>query len=198
MTRIPILLLAAGRSSRMGGADKLLQVVDGAPLLRRAARIALDAGPVWVALPPAPHPRYTALAGLDLMTVPVPDAEEGMNASLRRAVFSLPKDTLAAMVLLADLPDLTTEDLAKVMRAVDPGSAIRIWRGATEDGAPGHPVVFHHALFPELLALEGDAGAQSVVARHKDRLRLVPLPGQHARLDLDTPEAWTAWRKARG
>ncbi|MEY8838401.1 NTP transferase domain-containing protein [Cribrihabitans sp. XS_ASV171] len=197
MTRIPIILLAAGRSSRMGGADKLLQDIDGVPLLRRAALIALGAGPVRVAVPPLPHPRYAALAGLEVGIVPVPDADEGMNASLRRAIADLPRDTQAAMVLLADLPDLTTEDLTTVMHAVDPGSATRIWRGATEEGAPGHPVVFHSALFPELLALEGDSGAQSVVTRNADAMQLINLPGQRARLDLDTPEAWANWRNTQ-
>ncbi|TNF57528.1 MAG: nucleotidyltransferase family protein, partial [Rhodobacteraceae bacterium] len=68
---IPILILGAGASSRMEGLDKLLQPVDGLPLIRRQAEIALRAGigPVLVALPPAPHPRHDALAGLDLRKV---------------------------------------------------------------------------------------------------------------------------------
>ncbi|SDC17671.1 nucleotidyltransferase family protein [Ruegeria marina] len=194
MDKIPILLLAAGQSRRMGGADKLMQDIDGEPLLRRTARIAQAAGPVIAALPPAPHPRHAALTGLDLEIVEVPDAAEGMNASLRRAVAALPRDAAAAMVLLADLPDLTATDLSCVLGAVDFSTKNLVWRGATEDGRPGHPVVFHKALFPELLKLAGDAGAQSVVQAYRDRLELVPLPGQNARTDLDTPEAWAEWR----
>lgn len=197
MDKIPILLLAAGQSRRMGGADKLMQEIDGEPLLRRSARIAMTAGPVIVALPPAPHPRHGALAGLDIVVVEVPDAAEGMNASLRRAVTALPPQAPAAMVLLADLPDLTAQDLSHVLAAIDFSSKNLVWRGATEDGRPGHPVVFHKALFPELLALTGDGGAQSVAQAHKDRQVLVPLPGQNARTDLDTPEAWADWRAKR-
>lgn len=197
MDKIPILLLAAGQSRRMGGADKLMQEIDGEPLLRRSASIAMTAGPVIVALPPAPHPRHGALAGLDIVVVEVPDAAEGMNASLRRAVTALPPQAPAAMVLLADLPDLTAQDLSHVLAAIDFSSKNLVWRGATEDGRPGHPVVFHKALFPELLALTGDGGAQSVAQAHKDRQVLVPLPGQNARTDLDTPEAWADWRAKR-
>ncbi len=118
---IPILLLAAGQSSRMRGRDKLLEPIDGVPLLRRQAIRALSAteGPVLVLLPPAPHPRYDVLDGLGVTLVPVPDAAEGMNASLRRAIAALPKDAQAAMVLLADLPDLTVDDLKFVMQSVD-------------------------------------------------------------------------------
>ncbi|NDW43918.1 NTP transferase domain-containing protein [Ruegeria sp. PrR005] len=197
MDKIPILLLAAGQSRRMGGADKLMQEIDGEPLLRRSASIAMTAGPVIAALPPAPHPRHGALAGLDIEIVEVPDAAEGMNASLRRAVAALPPQAPAAMVLLADLPDLTAQDLSHVLAAIDFSSNNLVWRGATEDGRPGHPVVFHCALFPELLALTGDGGAQSVAQAYKDRQMLVPLPGQNARTDLDTPEAWADWRAKR-
>ncbi|HCE71744.1 MAG TPA: 4-diphosphocytidyl-2C-methyl-D-erythritol synthase [Ruegeria sp.] len=194
MDIIPILLLAAGQSRRMGGADKLMQEIDGMPLLRRTALRAIPVAPVIAALPPAPHPRHGALVGLTLDIVEVPDAAEGMNASLRRAVAALPPETPAAMILLADLPDLTESDLNTVRRAVDFSQKNLIWRGATEDGQPGHPVVFHRCLFPQLLALRGDQGAQPLVRDHADRVALVPLPGQHARTDLDTPEAWADWR----
>ncbi|MCE8545974.1 nucleotidyltransferase family protein [Ruegeria pomeroyi] len=197
MKPIPILLLAAGRSRRMGGADKLMQEIDGMPLLRRTALRALKVAPVIVAVPPAPHPRHDALAGLPVDIVAVPDADEGMNASLRRAVSALPDETPAAMVLLADLPDLTSDDLTLVLGAIDFSTKNLIWRGATASRHPGHPVVFHRALFPALLELTGDAGAQSVVQAHRDRLVLVPLPGAHARTDLDTPEAWADWRAKR-
>jgi hypothetical protein len=95
MTPPAILLLAAGSSSRMRGADKLLERVDGVPLLLRQARVALAAGvPVIVTLPGDRPARTAALAGLDLVTVPVPDAALGLSASIRagvRAAASKPK-----------------------------------------------------------------------------------------------------------
>jgi CTP:molybdopterin cytidylyltransferase MocA len=191
----PVIVLAAGQSRRMRGADKLLEDVGGQPLLRRQAGIARAAttGAVIVALPPAPHPRHDALAGLDVTALPVPDAAEGMNASLRAGVAALPPGTPAAMVLLADLPELTTDDLIRVATAFDPEQT-PAWRGATEDGKPGHPIVFAARLFPQLLALKGDSGGREVVGPLGEAVGRVPLPGQRARLDLDTPEAWAAWR----
>ncbi len=199
MTTLPILLLAAGQSRRMRGRDKLMEEIDGEPLLRRMARRACAAGlgPVIVALPPAPHPRHGALDGLPVTPVPVPNAAEGLSASLKRAVAALPPDTAAAMILLGDLPDVTTGDLQAVAQAVDTQSKVLIWRGATAGGQPGHPVVISRDLFPELTALRGDGGAQEVIRRHTDRLALIPLPGRHALHDLDTPEDWAAWRAAR-
>ena len=191
---LPVILLAAGASTRMRGRDKLMEDIGGEPLLRRQARLARGIGPVTVALPPPPHPRYTALSGLDITPLPVPEAAEGMAASLRRAFAALPLDTPAAMVLLADMPALEASDLARLAAAVDLTGETLIWRASTADGKPGHPIIFAAALFDQLKQLRGDDGGRAVVRAAADRMQLVPLPGQRARRDLDTPEDWAAWR----
>ncbi|WP_298917987.1 nucleotidyltransferase family protein [uncultured Roseobacter sp.] len=198
LSDLPIILLAAGQSRRMRGADKLLEDVDGMPLLRRQANMAcmVTCGPILVALPPPPHPRYQCLDGLGVNRVAVRDAAEGMNASLRTAFAALPEKTDAAMLVLADLPELTPDDLNTVLQAVDLNSDNLIWRGATEDGKPGHPIVFSAKLFPEIATLTGDDGARAVVSEFEDQVELVTLPGSRARMDLDTPEEWAKWRSA--
>lgn len=196
---LPIILLAAGQSRRMRGSDKLLEDVGGVPLLRRQAEnaCAVTSGPVLVALPPPPHPRYQCLDALAVNRVPVPDAEKGMNASLRTAFAALPNSARGAMLLLADLPDLTRDDLRTVLHTFENNSEMLIWRGATADGQPGHPIVFAAALFPEFARLSGDGGGREIVSQAADRVELVPLPGTRARRDLDTPEDWAAWRAER-
>lgn len=189
-----ILILAAGASARMGGRDKLTEPVDGQPLIRRSALAALATGlPVTVALPPDRPARAAALAGLELRQVLVADAAEGMAASLRAGLAALPAEA-PVLLLLADLPELTAADL----RAVAAGDPALIHRGATADGRPGHPVLLPAWLRPELLALTGDEGARPLFRRHSDRLRLVPLPGNRALTDLDTPADWADWRASRG
>ena len=183
----------------MRGVDKLLLDIDGATLLRRTALMARAAtdGAVLVALPARPHPRWAALDGLDVAGIAILNAAEGINASLRAGVAAISKDSRAVMILLADLADLTTDDISSVLQSVDTKQNINIWRGTTEDGKPGHPVVFHRRLFPELGDLTGDSGAQSVVRAHADKVSLVALPRQNARLDLDTPEDWEHWRNSQ-
>lgn len=194
---IPILILAAGASSRMQGRDKLMEEVGGVPLLRRQVQRALKTGaPVLVTLPPPPHPRYGTLEGLDIAAVPVPDAAMGMNESLRTGLEALPTEASAVMVMLADMPDVTTQDITTVLHAVDLKSGNLIWRATTQSGDAGHPIVFHADLLPELSALHGDQGGSAVVRAHADKTLPVPLPGTHARTDLDTPEDWAAWRNA--
>ena len=195
---IPILILAAGQSSRMRGVDKLLEPVDGMPLLRRQAEMALElSDDVRVALPPPPHARYAELTDLPVSVIGVPDAAEGMGASLRHIFATLGPDVSHAMLLLADLPDLTADDLRTVADAVGTRPDALIWRGATASGQGGHPMVFARALFPAFSKLSGDDGGRGIVAAAGGDVVLVPLAGNRARADLDTPEEWAAWRAAR-
>ena len=191
-----ILILAAGSSSRMRGGDKLLEPIDGTPQLTRIARAALQTGcPVTVALPPDRPARAACLQGLPLRQVIVPAPQDGMAASLIAGLAALP-DAAAVLVLPADLPELATEDLQRVL-AIWADHPDRIARGTGQDGTPGHPVGFPADLRGDLLAVTGDQGARAVIARHKDRLLPIPLPGQHATIDLDTPEDWARWRASR-
>ncbi|MBT9383686.1 nucleotidyltransferase family protein [Pseudooceanicola sp. CBS1P-1] len=188
-----VLLLAAGASSRMRGGDKLLEPVAGQPLLRLMALRALELAPVIVTLPALDHPRRRALEGLPVTVVPVPEAGEGMAASIRAGVAALgPAE--AVMILPADMPELTAGDLRRVAAGFD-GRQIR--RGAS-GATPGHPVLFPAELFPELSRLSGDQGARPVLRAHAARVVPVALPGRHALTDLDTPEDWSAWRAEGG
>jgi CTP:molybdopterin cytidylyltransferase MocA len=191
-----ILILAAGSASRMRGGDKLLETIDGVPQLARIATAALATGlPVSVALPPDRPARAACLDGLAVTRVTVPDPASGMAASLTAGLAAVPK-AAAIMLLLADLPDITAEDLRHLctLWQAEPEA---ILRGAAADGTPGHPVCFPPDLRDDLMTLKGDEGARSVLVRHRARLRLVPLPGHHATTDLDTPEDWAAWRAAQ-
>ncbi len=193
---VVILILAAGASSRMRGGDKCLEDVGGLPLLRQVAVRSLATGyPVVVALPPDRPLRAAAVEGLAVTRIVVPDPEQGMAASLVAGVAKVPEGA-AVLLMLADLPEITTEDLAQVLRmaARHPDS---ILRGAATDGTPGHPVLFPPDLRGDLLALTGDEGARSVLQRHRGRVMPVPLPDRHAVTDLDTPEDWAAWRAAQ-
>lgn len=195
---IVVVILAAGASSRMKGRDKLMEEVDGVPLLRRQVLRALGTDcEVLVTVPAAPHPRHHTINDLDVTLVPVPDAAEGMNASLRAGIHAVPDTANGVMVVLADMPDITEIDMKVILKDVDLKSKIRIWRAVTESGDPGHPIIFHKDLLPQLSALSGDQGGSAVVRENRDKTRFIPLPKNHARTDLDTPEAWADWRADR-
>lgn len=197
---VHILILAAGSSTRMRGEDKLLQIVDGQPLLARVAMAALATGcPVHVALPPDRPLRGAALDGLphsgSLSRSAVPDAALGLSASLKAGLSALPP-TAPILLLLADLPEIDSHDLVRMLEEWRQRPDF-ILRGTSADGRPGHPVCLPAWCRPHLMRLSGDEGARQVIARHPDRVWPVALPKAHATTDLDTPEDWAAWRTAR-
>ncbi|MFN3845813.1 MAG: NTP transferase domain-containing protein [Paracoccaceae bacterium] len=191
-----ILILAAGAARRMRGADKLLEPVAGQPLLRHIVEQAVGTGyPVTVALPPDRPDRDRALHGLQVRPMIVAHPDRGMTESLRAGLANLP-DAAAVLLLLADLPEITTDDL-RLMADAQATFPNLILRATDETGTPGHPVIFPPWSRTDLMGLSGDEGARQVLRTHADRLRLVPLPARHATTDLDTPEAWAAWRSGR-
>lgn len=186
---------AAGASRRMGDRDKLLEDVDGAPLLRGVADRALAVcDDVIVTLPDPYHPRADTLRGLSVRPVFVPDAADGMSASLRRAALAVPETSTGLMILPADMPDLTEDDLRHVVRAFEDASCEFLVQATGADGTPGHPVVFPADLIAEFAALNGDTGARDIVRANRTRVIRVALPQNHAVTDLDTPDAWALWR----
>ncbi|WP_126976562.1 nucleotidyltransferase family protein [Frigidibacter oleivorans] len=196
---IPLALIcAAGSSSRMRGSDKLIQQVDGVPVLRHAAAAARAAGMLVAVALPAAGPfragRLAALQGLELTALPVPEAAEGIAASIRAGAAAA-EAAPGIMVLLADMPEIGAEDLAAVLAGWS-GDPDRVARATAADGRPGHPVLFPRRLFPRLATLTGDAGARGVLAG--EDVLPVPLPGSRALTDLDTPEDWAAWRARSG
>ncbi|SIS78713.1 CTP:molybdopterin cytidylyltransferase MocA [Roseivivax lentus] len=181
----------------MRGGDKLTEEVGGIPLLRRIAEMARSVcDPVIVALPVPAAARGGALEGLDVTRVAVPDAAEGMARSLVRAAAALPETCRGILVMPADMPEITAPDLATLARVFDAEGGQRIVRATTEDGAPGHPVIFPRRFRSALMQLTGDQGARDVLMAEAEAGRVlhVPLPGRRARVDLDTPEDWAAWR----
>ncbi len=180
----------------MRGGDKLLEDVGGAPCLRVMAERALaSADSVIVTLPARGAARAEALDGLPVETVIVPDAAEGMAASLRAGAEAAPAG-FALMVLPPDMPALEAGDLAALWRAFEAAPPGTILRGCAEDGTAGHPVIFDQAFVPDFAALRGDTGAAPILRRSPDALRCHHLPGTRATLDLDTPEDWAQWRRA--
>lgn len=192
---LAILIPAAGASSRMQGRDKLLETIDDVPQLRRIVDFARPLAPVFVTLPAADHPRADVLPD-DVQIVIVPDWQSGMSASLRAGVCAIPQGH-DILIQPADMPDIGPGDLATLMTARGASPDALIWQATTEDGTPGHPVLFHHSLRDAFAGLTGDAGARAIIAAHQDARQLVPLPGTRARVDLDTPEDWADWRLRR-
>lgn len=183
----------------MRGRDKLLEDVDGTPLVRVMANRARKAcAQVRVMLGKTHSARAQALTDLDVAIFHT-DPDGGMGDTIRQGILAgaATPHQGPVMILLADMPEITAHDL-HLMWAMQAQAPDHIWRAASADGKAGHPVIFPAALIGELAQVTGDKGASDVIARHQAQVMLIPLTGQRAHLDLDTPEDWQAWRAGSG
>jgi molybdenum cofactor cytidylyltransferase len=184
------LVLAAGRSTRMGGPNKLLAEIGGRPLVRIAAEQALasQARPVIVVTGHQRERVEAALAGLDVTFVHNPDYAEGMSTSVKVGIAAVPPDADGAIVCLGDMPQVDAKLIDRLLAAFDPekGALVVV---PTIDGKRGNPVVWSRRFFPELAALGGDVGARHLIASYPEAVAEVPVPGRAALVDVDTPDA---------
>jgi len=192
---IACIVLAAGRSTRMGAENKLLAELGGRPLVRHAAEAALaSAGrPVIVVTGHQGAEVAAALAGLDLTLVANPDYAAGLSSSLKAGVRALPADCDGVVILLGDMPRITGADLDRLIGTFAPGAIVV----PTHDGTRGNPVLWPAICFPELLQLEGDAGAKRLIALHADLVREIDLGTDAIFSDIDTPDALEQARRAQ-
>ncbi|MEM7189538.1 MAG: molybdopterin-binding/glycosyltransferase family 2 protein [Pseudomonadota bacterium] len=196
---VAAVMLAAGGSTRMRGRDKLLEEIDGLPLISRVAE-ALKTSAVdqtFCVTRAGDDPRWSALAGAQVTRVENPRASEGMATSIAAGIAALGPEVDAALIVLADMPDVGAEDFDRLLAGFDPGEDRAIIRAVSPEGRPGHPVLFGRRFFEALQGLEGDSGAKAVVAEHPEFVADVTLTGVRAVTDLDTPEDWAAWRAER-
>jgi molybdenum cofactor cytidylyltransferase len=150
-----------------------------------------------VVLPADSPARTGAASGTTLRHIVNPDAAEGMGTSIACGLRAISPQADAAVIVMADMPEITSRHLDRLIAAFDPAEGRSIVRATAEDGTPGHPVLFGRRFFEALRGLGGDRGARDLIAEHPEFLVEVPLPGQAALCDLDTPEAWAAWRGVR-
>jgi molybdenum cofactor cytidylyltransferase len=192
---IAAIVLGAGRSSRMGGSNKLVAEIGGRPLIRIVVQEALKsrARPVIV-VTGHQHDRVEAvLKGLPVKIVHNPDFADGLGTSLRTGIAALPPEADGAIVCLGDMPQVDSAMIDHLIGAIDPdkGALVAV---PTIDGKRGNPVVWSRRFFAELMKVEGDVGARYLIGRYPEAVAEVPLAGTAALTDVDTPEALEAVR----
>lgn len=192
--RVTALVLAAGRSSRMGATNKLLADVGGTPLVARAVDAALSsqAANVIVVTGHQGESVTAALSGKALPGKPVtfvhnPAFGDGLSSSLRAGLAAVPSESDAVVVCLGDMPRVAAGVIDRLIAAYSPveGRAICI---PITHGKQGNPVLWDRAFFAEMAALTGDAGAKRLIGRHADRMCEVPVDDAGILYDVDTPD----------
>ncbi|BCM19848.1 NTP transferase domain-containing protein [Mesorhizobium sp. J8] len=187
--KVDIVLLAAGRSSRMGGPNKLLALFDGEPLVRRTARRALGSKAASTIVVTG-HQRErvrSALSGLGVSLADNPDFADGLASSLKAGIARVGPDAAGAMIVLGDMPGVSSKDLDSLIDAFRRSGGHAVVR-ASHQGKRGNPVLLPRSLFAGVAQLEGDTGARHLV--EAEGLDVIDVEiGQGAAIDVDTTEA---------
>lgn len=187
--KVAAIVLAAGQSRRMGGANKLTATIGNRPLVRivvDAARSSRAQG-VSVVSGHRSEAVRACFRGLPITTIYNPDYADGLSTSVRAGISNLPDDVDGAIVLLGDMPEITGEIINRLIAAFDPenGALIVV---PTFRGKRGNPVLWSSRFFPELLTLQGDKGGRELIGANPDAVVEVEI-GPAVALDIDTPDA---------
>ncbi len=189
-SRIGGLVLAAGQSSRFGGA-KLLALIGSRSLVwhvletASAARLGglLVSTHAVVAEADVPIADLTRQSG----AVPVinPDPARGLSSSLALGLAAI-GDLDAALVLLGDQPLVRLEVIEALVRAWrESGVSVVRPRYARTPEIPGHPVLLTRSIWPLAMLLEGDSGFGKRFAPGATGVLVVDVPGENP--DVNTP-----------
>jgi molybdenum cofactor cytidylyltransferase len=106
-------------------------------------------------------------------------------------MLALPENTDAAIVMLADMPQVDAALVDRLIGAFDPerGALIVV---PTIEGKRGNPVLWSRRFFPDLMELQGDIGARHLIGRFPEAVIEVAVEGHAALTDVDTPDALAA------
>ena len=194
---VTAIILAAGRSTRMGGPNKLLAELDGRKLVRIATEQALasKASDVVVVTGHQAELVEQALEGLKVRFVRNPDFAGGLASSVKAGIAAVPENADGAVICLGDMPLIDAHLIDRLIEtfAPDRGNLIAV---PVADGRRGNPVLWSRRFFKELMTLDGDIGARRLIAKHAEAVAEVPVEGDGAFLDIDTPQALEAARRS--
>ena len=193
---VAAIILAAGRSTRMGGPNKLLAELGGKPLVRIVTEQALASKAKEVIVVTGHQAEFVegALKGLEAKFVRNPDFAQGLATSVKAGIAAVPDDADGAVICLGDMPMISSQLIDHLIDAFAPdrGNLIAV---PVSGGRRGNPVLWSRRFFNELMTLDGDIGARHLIAKHNEAVAEIPVEGDGAFLDIDTPQGLEAARQ---
>ena len=188
---IHAVLLAAGRSERMGRNNKLLLNADGIPLVRKSAINILNSNVASMTVVTGfdENKIVNALSGLNVNFVKNINFREGLSSSLKAGLANITPTPSAVIICLADMPKIQPEHINQLIENFDP---LRGWEICipTNNGKRGNPVLIGSRFFPYIFETSGDFGAKQVMKQHSDKIVEVEIGTSDIHFDIDTQDEY--------
>ena len=189
--RVAAIVLAAGGATRFGQTKQLLPWAD-TTMIGQVVRVAMAVAEVEQVIVVVGHEAARVGASARAAVAPRapeivvnPDWTAGQSTSVRAGLAAVSPDTVAAIFMLADQPEVPPEVLrALIRRHCQTRAPIVV---PLFEGRRGTPTLFDRDLFRELRRLRGDTGGRPLIARYADRVESVPVPVSAILRDVDTP-----------
>lgn len=191
-----IVLLAAGASTRMGQSKQLLPI-GGIPLLHHATLQALGASShLMVVLGSNASAHESILKPMHVPTIINTNWETGMGSSIKtgvRELLSLSPHLDNIVLMVCDQPSVTSSYLNLLISSFHTTHATIV--SSRYQGTLGVPAIFSNIHFHDLLGLEDNSGAKSIILKYAEEVVALDFPGGAE--DLDTPEDYDRFIKSR-
>jgi len=186
---VSAVVLAGGMSRRMGVPNKLLAEVNGVVLVRQVTENFCHAATCCVTVVTGFEAERirAAVEGLDVTLVHNPNFMEGLSASVKAGVRTVPDRVHGVLIALGDMPMVDTAIINQLITTFmeHGGHAICV---PVYHGRRGNPVLWPREFFSNILDLTGDIGARQVLDRYPERIVEVPIENSGVIMDVDTPE----------
>ena len=188
---IHAVLLAAGRSERMGRNNKLLLNADGIPLVRKSAINILNSNVASMTVVTGfdENKIVNALSGLNVNFVKNINFREGLSSSLKAGLANITPTPSAVIICLADMPKIQPEHINQLIENFNP---LKGWEICipTNNGKRGNPVLIGSRFFPYIFETSGDFGAKQVMKQHSDKVVEVEIGTSDIHFDIDTQDEY--------
>ena len=196
--KIEILILAAGQSTRMIGINKLLKNLNGMTLVEKVVCQSLKskASNVSIIIQKKDLEIENVLSLLPVKILKTSFKNIGIGYSISKGMELLKKnDPDGVLILLGDMPDITTKHINRMIDEFINNSLQKIIRACSQNMIPGNPVLFPKSFFDLLLKLKGDNGASKILNNYNHMIKYIILPKMTALTDIDNQEQYDEWRK---
>ena len=184
---VAIIILAAGKSSRMGVAKQAIEI-NGKSLIKTVIDTSLETScyPITVVVGANKASFVTELEQAPITIINNPNWEKGMGASIKMGLagaYMVEKNFEAVIFLTVDMPYVDKEIINKLIEAAKTTSATIVACRYGDSG--GIPALFKREVLSDLLELDDAQGAKNILLKHKESTKWIDFP--NGNIDLDTP-----------
>ena len=186
---IEAVVLAAGRSSRMGNNNKLLEEINGVPVLHNVMNSIRGSAitDTIVVLGYEADKVKSSLNGYKTKSVYNAKYQTGLSSSIKTGIEALNTSIDGVIIVLGDMPGITREILNTLIRYFNPEEGAEICV-PTYKNQPGNPVLWSKRFFPELCKIEGDIGGRDLIHKYSEFVVQCPVKTDAIHQDVDTQD----------